>query len=87
MYVHNVDQIKDLMNLQGLSQRSLAVRAQTSQAFLSQLLRGQRGAKPITAWRIATALGVRTEELFSDRLPTRRTGPPGGGVHLTHPGA
>ncbi|MFF4740953.1 helix-turn-helix domain-containing protein [Streptomyces sp. NPDC001262] len=54
----------DLMLLLGMSQRSVAVKAGVSQAFISQLLRGSRTARPVTAWRIAHALGVRVDELF-----------------------
>ncbi|WP_442816768.1 helix-turn-helix domain-containing protein [Streptomyces sp. NBC_01304] len=56
------------MGLQGLSQRTLAVKAKASQAFVSLLLRGKRGTRPATAWRIARALGVFTDELFSGEI-------------------
>ncbi|MEU7183688.1 MULTISPECIES: helix-turn-helix transcriptional regulator [Streptomyces] len=53
------------MRVQHLSQRRLAACAHVSQAFISLMLKGKRGACPETAWRIASALGVFTEELFA----------------------
>ncbi|WP_423218748.1 helix-turn-helix domain-containing protein [Streptomyces kasugaensis] len=52
------------MRVQNFSQRKLAACAHVSQAFISLLLHGKRGARPETAWRIASALGVFTDELF-----------------------
>ncbi|MGW2232268.1 helix-turn-helix domain-containing protein [Streptomyces formicae] len=68
------------MRLQKLSQHKLAKRARVSQPYISLLLRGKRGATPETAWRIATALGVFSDELFADK-PTVHQGPP-----LSHQG-
>ncbi|WP_350309879.1 helix-turn-helix domain-containing protein [Streptomyces yunnanensis] len=53
------------MRVHNLSQRKLAALAQISQAYVSLLLNGKRGARPETAWRIAGALKVRTDELFA----------------------
>ncbi|WP_102922575.1 helix-turn-helix domain-containing protein [Streptomyces noursei] len=54
----------ELLALHGLSQRKLAELAHVSQAFISLLSHGRRGARPETAWRIASALQVLAEELF-----------------------
>ncbi|WP_414167546.1 helix-turn-helix domain-containing protein [Streptoverticillium reticulum] len=62
--VTDPETFSDLMFLLGMSQRRVAVKAGVSQAFISQLLRGSRTARPVTAWRIAHALGVRVDELF-----------------------
>ncbi|MGW2370493.1 helix-turn-helix domain-containing protein [Streptomyces sp. NPDC001667] len=55
------------MRLQGMSQHQLAQQAQVSQAFISMVMRGRRSARVTTAWRISSALGVSTEELFTAR--------------------
>ncbi|UNM13238.1 helix-turn-helix transcriptional regulator [Streptomyces formicae] len=65
MRIRDSRRFTELLRLQSLSQRKLADIAHVSQAFISLLAHGRRGARPETAWRIATALGVLTEELFS----------------------
>ncbi|MEU2835156.1 helix-turn-helix transcriptional regulator [Streptomyces lavendulae] len=55
------------MRIHGISQRNLARRSLVSQPYISLLLRGERGALPETAWRIAVALKVDVEELFISR--------------------
>ncbi|WP_442816653.1 helix-turn-helix domain-containing protein [Streptomyces sp. NBC_01304] len=65
MHVKEPDRFRELMRLQNFSQRTLAARAKVSQAFISLLLRGKRGTRATTAWRIARALGVLTDELFA----------------------
>ncbi|UNM13235.1 helix-turn-helix transcriptional regulator [Streptomyces formicae] len=65
MHIRDSRSFTELLRLQSLSQRKLADIAHVSQAFISLLAHGRRGARPETAWRIATALGVLTEELFS----------------------
>ncbi|WP_414170679.1 helix-turn-helix domain-containing protein [Streptoverticillium reticulum] len=56
------------MQLKGISQRALAQKSHVTQPFISLVMQGQRGVRPETAWRIATALGVLTEELFVRRV-------------------
>ncbi|MEU7183578.1 MULTISPECIES: helix-turn-helix domain-containing protein [Streptomyces] len=46
------------MRLAGPSQRRLAQQAHVSQAFISMVVRGRRGVRPVTAWRMASALGA-----------------------------
>ncbi|MEU6708122.1 helix-turn-helix domain-containing protein [Streptomyces wuyuanensis] len=69
MYLRDQQRFIELMNLQGISQRSLAQKAHVTQAFISLMAHGHRGVRPETAWRIARALGVHTQELFTDVLP------------------
>ncbi|MGW8953961.1 helix-turn-helix domain-containing protein [Streptomyces sp. NPDC055709] len=69
MHVRDNQRFTELLRLHGLSQRELAELARVSQAFVSLLAHGRRGARPETAWRIATALGVLTDELFSSDTP------------------
>ncbi|WP_102926488.1 helix-turn-helix domain-containing protein [Streptomyces noursei] len=64
MQIRDRQRFVELLALHGLSQRKLAELAHVSQAFISLLSHGRRGARPETAWRIASALGVLTEELF-----------------------
>lgn len=65
----------ELLRISEISQRELAERTRLSQAFISLLANGRRGAGPVSAWRIASALGVRTEELFllTGNVSTPRT--------------
>ncbi|MGW2557452.1 helix-turn-helix domain-containing protein [Streptomyces sp. NPDC001635] len=69
MYIRDFPRFKELMDLKGVSQQSLARKAHVSQAFISLIAHGRRGVRPETAWRIAKALDVFTEELFVDRSP------------------
>ncbi|MFC5802943.1 helix-turn-helix domain-containing protein [Streptomyces formicae] len=72
MQLRDTERFTELLYLKGLSQRKLADQAHVSQAFISMLARGRRGARPETAWRIASALGVYSHELFAvepARLP------------------
>lgn len=64
MRLHDSTRLTELMRLKNISQRRLAHRAHVSQGFVSLLLQGRRGARPETARRIASALGVYTDELF-----------------------
>ncbi|UUN30899.1 helix-turn-helix domain-containing protein [Streptomyces sp. FIT100] len=75
MRIRDSRRFTELLSLQSLSQRKLADIAHVSQAFISLLAHGRRGARPETAWRIATALGVLTEELFSATTPDSATTP------------
>ncbi|MEU2874455.1 helix-turn-helix transcriptional regulator [Streptomyces olivoreticuli] len=52
------------MHLKGMTQGRLATKAQVSQAFISLMIGGRRGVRTETAWRIASALHVKTFELF-----------------------
>ncbi|MGW8953958.1 helix-turn-helix transcriptional regulator [Streptomyces sp. NPDC055709] len=70
MHIRDSRRFTELLRLQELSQRKLASIAHVSQAFISLLAHGRRGARPETAWRIANALGVRAEELFSSAAHT-----------------
>ncbi|MEU2433638.1 helix-turn-helix transcriptional regulator [Streptomyces sp. NPDC007861] len=65
MQLRDTERFTELLYLKGLSQRKLAEQAHVSQAFISMLARGRRGARPETAWRIASALGVCSHELFT----------------------
>ncbi|MEU2835266.1 helix-turn-helix transcriptional regulator [Streptomyces lavendulae] len=69
MFLRDRDRCVDLMRVMKVSQRTLADRARVSQPYVSLMLRGKRGAKPETAWRIASALGVDTDELFATERP------------------
>ncbi|WP_078870987.1 helix-turn-helix domain-containing protein [Streptomyces caatingaensis] len=64
MHLRDKGRFDELVRLKGLSQRTLAQRAHVTQAFISLVAHGRRGVRPETAWRIASALGVFTEELF-----------------------
>ncbi|MGW2370169.1 helix-turn-helix transcriptional regulator [Streptomyces sp. NPDC001667] len=64
MHVRDKLRFEELRQLHGLSQRGLAQRAKVSQAFISMVVSGRRGVNVTTAWRIASALDVQTEELF-----------------------
>ncbi|MCC2280834.1 helix-turn-helix domain-containing protein [Streptomyces sp. ET3-23] len=68
------DRFEELVRLKGLSQRKLAQQAYVSQAFISLMASGQRGVKPVTAWRVASVLGVYTSELFES--DARESEPP-----------
>ncbi|MGW8953954.1 helix-turn-helix domain-containing protein [Streptomyces sp. NPDC055709] len=65
MQLRDRERFTELLHLKGMSQRQLAKRARVSQAFISMLARGQRGARPETGWRIASALDVYSHELFT----------------------
>ncbi|WP_420894733.1 helix-turn-helix domain-containing protein [Streptomyces noursei] len=66
----------ELLALHGFSQRKLAELARVSQAFISLLSHGRRGARPETAWRIASALQVLADELFvSKSAEAEKTAP------------
>ncbi|PAU47776.1 helix-turn-helix domain-containing protein [Streptomyces albireticuli] len=69
MYLRSQDRFEELVRLKGMSQRTLADRAHVTQAFISLVAHGRRGVRPETAWRIASALGVLTDELFTKCLP------------------
>ncbi|MEU2835190.1 helix-turn-helix transcriptional regulator [Streptomyces lavendulae] len=69
MFLRDRDRCVDLMRVKKLSQRMLAERARVSQPYVSLMLSGKRGAQPETAWRIASALGVDTDELFVSQRP------------------
>ncbi|MEU5185469.1 helix-turn-helix transcriptional regulator [Streptomyces longwoodensis] len=64
MRLQHPERFEELVRLKGLSQRRLAEQAHVSQAFISLMASGQRGVKPVTAWRVASVLGVYTSELF-----------------------
>lgn len=64
MRLRPTKRLGELIRLKGLSQRRLAEQAHVSQAFISLVVSGQRGVRPVTAWRMAAALGVHTSELF-----------------------
>ncbi|MBH1937183.1 helix-turn-helix transcriptional regulator [Streptomyces sp. AV19] len=64
MHLRDKRRFDELVRLKGMSQRTLAQRAHVTQAFISLVAHGRRGVRPETAWRIASALGVFTEELF-----------------------
>ncbi|MGW1075933.1 helix-turn-helix domain-containing protein [Streptomyces sp. NPDC002537] len=64
MRLRHPERFEELVRLEGLSQRKLAEQAHVSQAFISLMASGQRGVKPVTAWRVASVLGVYTSELF-----------------------
>ncbi|MFF4406016.1 helix-turn-helix domain-containing protein [Streptomyces sp. NPDC001262] len=67
MHLRDRQRFTELMQLKGISQRALAQKAHVTQPFISLVMQGQRGVRPETAWRIATSLGVRVEELFVHR--------------------
>ncbi|MEW2581047.1 helix-turn-helix domain-containing protein [Streptomyces syringium] len=64
MHLRDPQRFDELLRLNGLSQRKLAAQVHVSQAFISLVVSGQRGCSPVTAWRIASALGVYAGELF-----------------------
>ncbi|MCY0924321.1 MULTISPECIES: helix-turn-helix domain-containing protein [unclassified Streptomyces] len=72
--MRNREQFTDLMLALKVSQRQLAAKAGVSQPYISLLIKGARGARPETAWRIASALGVLIEELFT-REPAKSSLP------------
>lgn len=65
MHLRDSKRCEELMRLAGLSQRQLAQQAHVSQAFISMVIRGRRGVRPVTAWRMASALEVYVSELFA----------------------
>ncbi|GAA0467501.1 helix-turn-helix transcriptional regulator [Streptomyces sp. NPDC046215] len=74
MHLRDKERFDELVRLKGLSQRTLAQQAHVTQAFISLVAHGRRGLRPETAWRIASALGVFTDELFTahDQEPPSR---------------
>ena len=55
--------IREVRESKGVTQSFLALSAQVSQPYLSDLEYNRRGAKPETLKRIADVLGVDVEEL------------------------
>ncbi|WP_367141190.1 MULTISPECIES: helix-turn-helix domain-containing protein [Streptomyces] len=68
MRLRHPERFEELIRLKGLSQRKLAQQAHVSQAFISLMVSGQRGVRPVTAWRVASVLGVYASELFAPDL-------------------
>ena len=58
-----VYRIREVRQSKGVTQSFLAVSAQVSQPYLSDLEHNRRGARPDTIQRIADVLGVDVEEL------------------------
>ena len=58
------DRLSALISEKGISQRTLAELAETTEATISRYISGQRAPKAITAVKIATALGVNAEYLL-----------------------
>jgi len=61
--------IRELLDERGMSARDRAQRSGVSATTLTNLLQGRGEPLPVTLERLATALGVKTEELI-DRTPT-----------------
>src|SRR5689334_22705697 len=74
MHLRNQVRFEELVRLKGMSQRRLAEQAHVTQAFISLVAHGRRGVRPETAWRIASALGVLTDELFTNQIPAPGVG-------------
>ena len=55
--------IREVREAKGVTQSFLALSAQVSQPYLSDLEHNRRGAKPDTIRRIADVLGVTVEDL------------------------
>ncbi|WP_102926480.1 helix-turn-helix transcriptional regulator [Streptomyces noursei] len=86
MHIRDSQRFAELLSLHALSQRKIAELAHVSQAFISLLAHGRRGARPETAWRIASALGVFTEELFVNKPEEAKgTGAPAMAGKATRP--
>lgn len=61
--------IKRARRAKGLSQQQLAAAAEVSQAFISELERGQCRSSPAIAEQIALVLGItETEVLYPERF-------------------
>ncbi|WP_073450254.1 helix-turn-helix transcriptional regulator [Streptomyces yunnanensis] len=81
MRIRSRERFDELRRLQGLSQRKLADLARVSQAFISLIIGGKRGARPETAWRIANALNVFVDDIFTSEetqvaeIPTPQPAP------------
>lgn len=58
-----MNRIKEIRESAGVSQKDLAIKANVSRPYLSDLEKNRRGAKPETLQRIAEALGVTTKDL------------------------
>ena len=58
-----MNRIKEIRESAGISQKDLAIKANVSRPYLSDLEKNRRGAKPETLQRIAEALGVNTKDL------------------------
>ncbi|MCC2280864.1 helix-turn-helix transcriptional regulator [Streptomyces sp. ET3-23] len=86
MHLRHPQRFEELVQLSGLSQRGLAQQAQVSQAFISLVARGLRGVRPVTAWRMAAALGVHTSELFVPEPRERTLLAPGAEAGRERPG-
>jgi transcriptional regulator with XRE-family HTH domain len=56
----------------GLTQAGLAERMGVDRAYVSGLELGQRNPTILTAWHVATALGVKVRSLFDEEKPRRR---------------
>lgn len=68
-----VDNIRRLIESSGLgSQKALAIKAQMSGGFLSEILRGETSPSLKTVDKMAEALGVQPWELLADSEATRR---------------
>lgn len=64
--MNKLNNIKKIRLEKKISQLELATKAGVSQPFIHDLERQARSAKPETFERIAAALGVPVNELFSD---------------------
>lgn len=58
-----MNRVRKLRTERGLTLKEVAEKVSCSIAFLSDLEKGNRGAKPETWARIAEALGVKVDEL------------------------
>lgn len=61
-----MNRIREIREAKGISQKELAQMAEVTAAYLCDLEKNRRGAKPETYKRIADALGVEVEDLRAE---------------------
>lgn len=59
--------LKTLLEKQGMTQRELAKRAETTEVSISRYLSGQRTPRLLTLAAIAQVLGVSIDDLLTER--------------------
>lgn len=62
-----INRIKEIRIAKGISQKELASKAGVSQPFVHDLENENRGAKPETLEKIASALECTVEELYGEQ--------------------
>ena len=66
-HILDTGKIKTLLKRQGMTQRELAEKIETSEASISRYLRGKRIPMVLTLAAMAQVLGVNIDELLAER--------------------